>query len=161
MLKLIKISILSLALVTTLASTPVPTQVDYSLKFAYSEYNCMKVALWHEARGESIRGIHAVASVIINRTKHKDYPSTICEVIKQPRQFQRIDLAFKRGITAYNASERQALARVQQVAFEAVYTGFKPSVEALSYHVVGHGVYWSKYLSKRVKIDRHIFGSVV
>lgn len=51
------------------------------------ELRCLELNLHHEARGEPISGIIAVANVTINRTKHKNFPDTICEVVKQPRQF--------------------------------------------------------------------------
>ena len=51
------------------------------------EAMCLSVALWFEARGESKKGQEAVAQTIINRSKHPNYPNSICGVIKQKGQF--------------------------------------------------------------------------
>ena len=68
--------------------------IDYVKNYHYEvsqeadpETNCMIKTLYHESRGESEKGIKMVAEVIINRTKHKEFPSTICEVVKQKYAF--------------------------------------------------------------------------
>ena len=48
---------------------------------------CLSLAIFGESRGESKRGQYAIAEVIHNRTKHPDFPDTICGVIKQKSQF--------------------------------------------------------------------------
>jgi len=52
-----------------------------------AERQCMKAAIYHEARGEPIEGQIAVALVIYNRTESGKFPNTICGVIKEPEQF--------------------------------------------------------------------------
>lgn len=47
------------------------------------ELQCMKRAIYEEARGESYDGKRAVANVIMNRVKHEDFPSTVCGVVYQ------------------------------------------------------------------------------
>jgi spore germination cell wall hydrolase CwlJ-like protein len=51
------------------------------------EANCMAVAVYHEARGETLEGQLAVARVIMNRAASGKYPTTWCGVVKQPWQF--------------------------------------------------------------------------
>lgn len=50
---------------------------------------CFKLseALVYESRGESYIGAVAVASVILNRKDHKNFPNTIWGVVTQPYQF--------------------------------------------------------------------------
>ncbi len=48
------------------------------------EANCIAVAVYHEARGESLEGQLAVAKVIMNRAKSGKYPTSWCGVVKQP-----------------------------------------------------------------------------
>jgi spore germination cell wall hydrolase CwlJ-like protein len=48
---------------------------------------CLALALYHEARSETIDAQLLVAEVIMNRVKHEDFPATICEVVYQPKQF--------------------------------------------------------------------------
>lgn len=54
------------------------------------ESTCIALAVYYEARGESIRGQRAVASVIVNRAKSGLFPTTACGVVFQPKQFSFI-----------------------------------------------------------------------
>lgn len=55
--------------------------------FAYTDKDvyCLSSAIYMEARGETTEGQLAVGSVVVNRSSVK-YKS-ICEVVKQPKQF--------------------------------------------------------------------------
>lgn len=96
------------------------------------ELRCIKAALWHEARGEPEEGIRAVMSVIYNRKKHKNYPSTFCGVILQPMQFSAFNqdkgLA-TRGLKPVRELDKKAHALVAYIAQEAVAGAFRPTVE--------------------------------
>jgi len=48
---------------------------------------CLTSAIYHEARGEPLLGQMAVAEVIVNRVVHRAWPNTVCEVVKQDKQF--------------------------------------------------------------------------
>ena len=52
------------------------------------EIKALATAIHHEARGESLAGKKAVANVIMNRVKHKEFPNTVRAVIAQRGQFQ-------------------------------------------------------------------------
>ena len=52
-----------------------------------TDLKCMEKNLYHEARGEPIAGIIAVGHVTMNRTKSEHFPSSVCEVVYQPKQF--------------------------------------------------------------------------
>ena len=56
-----------------------------------SEITCLALAIYYEARGESERGQRAVAQVVVNRSKSGRFPSTICGVLFQSRQFSFIN----------------------------------------------------------------------
>jgi len=47
------------------------------------EWACLTEALYFEARGESVKGIFAVAEVILNRVDSPRYPDSVCGVINQ------------------------------------------------------------------------------
>lgn len=44
---------------------------------------CLSEALYFEARGESVKGVFAVAEVILNRVDSPSYPDSVCEVVNQ------------------------------------------------------------------------------
>jgi len=46
------------------------------------QWDCMRKALYFEARGESLAGQFAVAEVILNRVESPDYPNTVCGVVR-------------------------------------------------------------------------------
>ena len=51
------------------------------------ELECLALNIYHEARGESEEGQKAVAHVTINRVNNSYFPSTICGVVWQDKQF--------------------------------------------------------------------------
>ncbi len=58
-----------------LAALPAPS--------GHEEWTCMAEALYFEARGESVKGLFAVAEVIMNRVDSGDYPGSVCGVVRQ------------------------------------------------------------------------------
>lgn len=74
------------------AAKPVaPTLISYSAEWLYTQaepvgdaqWQCLKTALYFEARGESLKGQFAVAEVILNRVDSPAYPKTVCGVVGQ------------------------------------------------------------------------------
>ena len=47
------------------------------------QLKCMVMNMYHEARGESDKGMIAVGYVTLNRVKSKLFPDTICDVVHQ------------------------------------------------------------------------------
>lgn len=48
-----------------------------------AEWQCLRQALYFEARGETLKGQFAVAEVILNRVDSPRYPKTVCGVVNQ------------------------------------------------------------------------------
>jgi hypothetical protein len=48
-----------------------------------SQEHCLALALYWEARAEGPHGMLAVASVVLNRVRHPQFPDTVCEVVKE------------------------------------------------------------------------------
>ncbi len=57
-----------------LASQPAPS--------GDAQWECMRKAVYFEARGETLAGQFAVAEVIMNRVDSPDYPKSVCGVVK-------------------------------------------------------------------------------
>ena len=55
----------------------------YTLPSKANDLDCLVEAVYYEARSEGIIPKIAVANVILQRVKSKQYPSTICEVVHQ------------------------------------------------------------------------------
>ena len=48
---------------------------------------CLSTIVHYEARGESLQGKIAVASVVMNRVESKKFPKDVCAVMRQRGQF--------------------------------------------------------------------------
>ncbi len=68
-----------------------PKLIEYSAAWLYTQaepagdqqWQCLKTALYFEARGETLKGQFAVAEVILNRVDSPAYPKTVCGVVGQ------------------------------------------------------------------------------
>lgn len=127
-----------------------------------NEKDCIKAALWYEARGESPKGIEAVASVIQNRVQHKNYPSTYCGVIQQHKQFS-FTLFDKPVGDALEASikpqEQQKYMQVVQLSEKMLEGEFEPILPSsvLHYAHVKISNAWTKTKQTYVRIGNHRF----
>ena len=48
---------------------------------------CLALTVYHEARGEPLRGQYAVAHVVMNRVNSDFWGNTVCAVVAQKSQF--------------------------------------------------------------------------
>lgn len=118
--------------------------------------NCLAVAVYHEARGESLEGQLAVANVIINRTNSPKYPDSWCKVMKQPWQFSFVNPrtgrypAVKANTQAW--TNAQAIARIA-----ASNSAAEVEPDVLWYHADYVAPSWGKRLQLVEKIGTHIF----
>lgn len=126
------------------------------------ELRCVEAGLWHEARSEPEAGIRAVMSVIYNRKNHKDYPSSFCGVILQPRQFSAFDknkgLAMK-ALKPIGPKDKQAHDLVSYVAHQAILGRFEPVLDrgVLFYTNTGVKNQWTKRMKVVMIVKSHQF----
>ncbi len=118
--------------------------------------NCIAVAVYHEARGESLDGQLAVARVIMNRAASGKYPSSWCGTVKQPWQFSFVNprSGIMPGVDKASASWRKAVGITRLALANVV-----PSVgnDVLWYHADYVAPSWGRRLSRVSKIGTHIF----
>jgi hypothetical protein len=118
--------------------------------------HCIAVAVYHEARGETLEGQLAVAKVIMNRAASGKYPSTWCGTVKQPWQFSFVNprTGVMPGVDEASASWRKALGITRLAVANAV-----PSLgnDVLWYHADYVAPSWGRRLSMVQKIGTHIF----
>ena len=118
--------------------------------------NCIAVAVYHEARGESLEGQLAVAKVIMNRAASGKYPTSWCAVVKQPWQFSFVNprTGYMPSVDEDSQSWRNALGVTRLAVANAV-----PSLptDCLWYHADYVAPSWGKRLSRVQKIGAHIF----
>lgn len=137
----------------TLAAAPAPT----------NELQCLADVIYFEARGESKAGRMAVGQVAINRTNHRDYPDTICEVVYQSSPSGRVCQFSWACDPSHRVRDRQAYSDAKQLA-QLLYTDFKIRRElpdivngATHFHNTTVQPGWASRLERTARIDDHIF----
>lgn len=119
---------------------------------------CLSLNLYHEARGEEIRGQWAVANVVLNRLADEKYPTRVCKVIKQKKQFSWYGTRHK--IKPYDKEAYKKSTLIAGTAY--MLTQLHPkwldiTDGALWYHSKKVRPIWRKKLTKTVTIGNHIF----
>jgi len=116
---------------------------------------CLSLALYHEARGEPLQGQLMAARVIVNRMKSPRWPSSMCGVITQDRQF-----SFYRKNNTPKPRDEVAWAKAQKLATDIINDpDILPYSTADHYHAVNVQPVWRKGLHRVVRIGRHVFWS--
>ena len=116
--------------------------------------NCIAVAVYHEARGESLEGQLAVARVIMNRAASGRYPGSWCGVVKQPWQFSFVRNGYMPSVDEGSQAWRNALGVTRIAINNAV-----PSLsnDVLWYHANYVAPSWGRRLTRVSRIGAHIF----
>lgn len=110
----------------------------------------MAANLYFEARGEGERGMIAVGHVTLNRVKSKDFPSTICGVVKQRSQFSW----YKPGM---NLNTIDIPAHIHEIAFNLV-TGQRKYIDKTKGSLYFHREDVRPFRTKfKIKIGKHLF----
>lgn len=78
-----------------------------------TQMNCLALVGYHEAKGESDRGMIAVMQVTMNRVKSEKFANTICGVVYSPNQY---------SWSKYNPpiKEPKQYERAKRLAYEVV-----------------------------------------
>jgi len=118
------------------------------------EANCIAVAVYHEARGESLEGQLAVAKVIMNRAASGKYPASWCSVVKQPWQFSFVHRGQFPSVDQGSESWRKALGVTRLAVANAVQS---IPTDCLWYHADYVAPSWGRRLTRVDKIGAHIF----
>ena len=120
---------------------------------------CLAEAVYYEARNEPVTGQLAVTQVVLNRVRHRAYPSSICAVVFEGAS-RRSGCQFSftcngaMAMTPHGKSWRQArLSAIHaMLGMNDVTIG-----RATHYHTVSVDPRWSATLLRTANIGRHIF----
>ena len=124
---------------------PVPTVAQAN------EFCCMLKNIYHEARGEGVEGMQAVALVTLNRAKQQD--KTVCEVVYQRKQFSWTNTA--KGRNKPITGNIDTVHAVASQAIAGVLTDITSG--ATHYHTKRVKPVWRRALDEVVVINNHIF----
>lgn len=142
-----------------------PLLVQYSTAWLASlpqpqgdaQWDCLRTALYFEARGEGVKGQFAVAEVILNRVDSGVYPNSICGVVKQGGkgscQFSyTCDRA--RDVMA-NPQAADIAGRIARVMIDGAPRQL--TAGATHFHTKAVNPNWSRRFAKTASIGAHMF----
>lgn len=121
---------------------------------------CLAQAVYYEAASEGADGQRAVAQVVLNRSRHPAYPSSVCGVVFQGSE--RLMLGCQFTFTCDGSLLRRPnlamFAAARRIAIEALAGRvYAPVGHATNYHADYVLPYWAASLDKQVQVGRHIF----
>ena len=134
----------------------------------YTDEQCLTANVFFEARGESLRGMKAIADVTINRTKHSAFPEneSICAVVFQPYQFSWVYGDSKRSkkvlmgdLRGFKVEDRATYEKAKQIAIEALSEGYKLLLPSwvVSFHNTTVNPSWASKMRYYATIGNHKF----
>jgi spore germination cell wall hydrolase CwlJ-like protein len=118
------------------------------------ELGCLAMNIYQEARGEPEKGKLAVAAVTMNRVKNKYYPSTVCGVVWQPKQFSWTNLKRKYHVIKNTRAWEKALIIAQRFIDGDDWPGVG---KATHYHATTVSPNWKNEENLIAQVGNHLF----
>jgi spore germination cell wall hydrolase CwlJ-like protein len=137
-------------------------QAEVIEEYQKAEEDCLVTALYHEARSEGTKGLHAVASVIYNRKNHPYFPDSFCGITNQYKQFSYTleNKPFGQDIkNVLPAAERKIYTEISILANSMVKESFKPTLapSVMWYTTKKVSNKWTKKKRIVAEIGKHRF----
>ncbi len=149
----------------TKAKPEEPLLIGYSADWLMSlpepqgdaEWDCLRKAIYFEARGESIRGQFAVAEVILNRVDAPAFPKSVCGVVTQRGNG---GCAFSYVCDGISDAMREPMpielaGRIARVMLDGAPRGL--TMGATHFHTRGVLPGWSRRFPQTALIGSHVF----
>ena len=147
----IKIGTLLASLLTTITLGTASINAPLLQSAKKSDIECLARNVYHEARGEPLKGQIAVAQVTMNRVNSGEFQSNVCKTVYAHKQFSWTDKPKKiKDIKAWEASVAVATA----VLTKSVHL---PDFKALYFHTKQVKPYWNRDKRVLAVIGNHIF----
>lgn len=127
-----------------------------------AESQCLAEAMYYEARGEGIEGQQAVAEVVLQRTRNRNYGNTVCEVVYEGVERGRLDCQFSFACDGSLKRRREpAVWQDTKLLAEKIMTGqvklANRTQQAIAYHSTDVRPFWSASMFRTAQIGNHIF----
>ncbi|OYU18369.1 MAG: cell wall hydrolase [Rhodobacteraceae bacterium PARR1] len=122
-----------------------------------AQWECLRKAIYFEARGESIKGQFAVAEVILNRADSGRYPATVCGVVGQ-RNSGGCQFSYTCDGRADSMRDPEAIDRAGRIA-RVMLDGAPRALTlgAMFFHTTGVRPDWSRRFDRTATIGSHLF----
>jgi N-acetylmuramoyl-L-alanine amidase len=121
---------------------------------AGNEHECLALNIYHEAKGESVDGMIAVAAVTVNRRNNPSFPKKICDVVYQPGQFSWV------GNSRHPRRDSAEMKLSRAIAVEYLDGGLAdPTNGALFFHAKYVKPNWR--MKRTAVIGNHVFYALI
>lgn len=134
-------------------------RVDVGMRpYSQEDIRCLAINIYHESRGEPVRGQAAVAWVVMNRVQSGRYARTVCDVVYQ-RSSKGCQFHWVCDKKSDKPTEMKAYEQAQRIA-EQVLRGEieNPIGKRLSFHAASYrGRYNAHAKNTRVVVGQHLF----
>lgn len=123
------------------------------------QFQCLREAVYHEARGEDLVGQFAVAEVILNRVDSARYPNTVCGVVHQnAHRRNACQFSYACNGRSRALSEPAARAVAGRVAQVMLSGADRPlTLGATHFHATTVRPGWSRRYERTAQFGSHIF----
>ena len=118
----------------------------------FNDMLCMADNLYHEAKVDGMRGMEAVASVVMNRVRDPRWPDNVCDVVYQPSQFS---WTLKKRLRTMKVKHGWKTLAVAKMALQGQL--IDKTGGATHYHAVYVTPYWGKVYEFTVQVEQHLF----
>jgi N-acetylmuramoyl-L-alanine amidase len=131
---------------------------DVSARSLEVEHQCLSLALYWEARGESRPGMVAVGWTILNRTQSSDFPGTPCGVVYEGGERKGCQFSWWCDGKSDRPRDHDSWIRARVIAAELLMNPPPdPTGRALFYHSTSIRVPWKRQRHRTTQIGHHIF----
>jgi N-acetylmuramoyl-L-alanine amidase len=152
-MKLSRWSAWPLALVCWL-SLPSPALAETTREGA----RCLALTMYWEAKTEGADGMLAVASVVLNRRDHPEFPDTVCGVVKQGGEKPPCQFSWWCDGKSDRPQEGEAWRLAQRLAERTLSQAPRDATRgALFFHASSIKKPWRVPRARTVQIGRHVF----
>ena len=119
---------------------------------------CLALAMYWEAQSEGHEGMLAVASVVLNRVAHPEFPDTVCAVVKQGGEAPPCQFSWWCDGKSDRPTDPRAWALATRIAHN-VLRDPPPDLTsgALFFHNAAIGTPWARERQRTVQIGQHVF----
>ena len=140
-----------------LGTTPKPKNrvniPEKPVAYTNDEFSCLARTIYFEAGNQSYEGKLAVGNVVMNRVESEKYPNTICEVVRQYKQFSWYE-KFK-DVEPYKGKNWDDSIRAAKQVLETGPMFIAGDIH--HYHADYVSPSWAKEMTRVAQIDDHIF----
>jgi spore germination cell wall hydrolase CwlJ-like protein len=120
--------------------------------------HCLALALYWEAKAEGPDGMLAVASVVLNRVAHPDFPDTVCGVVKDGGEQPPCQFSWWCDGASDQPTEAENWRLAQAIALRCLSKRPRDLTQgALFFHASSIASPWRRPRQRTVQIGRHVF----